>query len=119
MKVLMIIVAGIAAVLFLSTAARAAANTSISSLQKQVKQAQAEFDQVKEKAEAGMSSSDKSTWRQAEAKFENALAEGKDQKTISAQRDQLKDLESRVMKPSDRESIEDSRDNLVAAYRCV
>jgi len=116
MKMLIIILAGIAATLFLSTAARAAANTSIASLQKQVKQAHAEFDQVKEKAEAGMSSSDKSTWRQAEAKFENALAEGKDQKTISAQRDQLKDLESRVMKPSDRESIEDSRDNLVAAY---
>jgi hypothetical protein len=116
MKTFILMAAGIAASLFFSTTAPAAANTSISSLQKQVKQAQAEFDQVKEKAEVGMSSSDKSTWRQAETKFENVLAEGKDQKTISAQRDQLKELESRVMKPSDRESIEDSRDNLVQAY---
>ena len=77
-------VAGIAATLLLSTGAQAAANTSIASLQKQVKQAQAELDQVKEKAEAGISASDRATWRQAETKFENALAQGKDRKTISA-----------------------------------
>jgi len=116
MKTLIVTAVGFAALLLFSTGVQAAAKTSISALQKQVKQAQAELDQVKEKAEAGMASSDKSTWRQAEAKFESALASGKDQKTISAQRDLLKEIDSRVMKPSDRESVEDSRGNLVAAY---
>ena len=116
MKIIIVGIAGIVALLFLATAAQAAANIPISTLQKQVKQAQADLDQAKEKAELGMSPSDKSTWRQAETKFENALAEGKDQDAISNQKDALKKLESRVMKSSDRESVENSRDNLVQAY---
>jgi hypothetical protein len=116
MKTFIVMLAGLAIALLLPTVVQAAANTSISNLQKGVKHAQAKLDQVKEKGEAEMSSSDKSTWRQAETKFENALAQGKDQKTISAQMDVLKELDLGMMKPSDRQSIEDSRENLVQAY---
>lgn len=60
MKASIVIVAGIAALFFLSTATRALSDPSISALQKQVvdaqkqvDQAQADFDQAKKKAESG------------------------------------------------------------------
>jgi hypothetical protein len=123
MKTFIVIVAGIAALLFLPTAAQASSDTSVSSLQKQVAdaqkkvtQAQADLDQAKEKAESGMSSSDKSAWRPAEAKFESMVAAGKDSDKISDQRDTLRELESHAMKSSDREKVDDARSELVGAY---
>jgi len=123
MKTFIVIVTCIGASLFLSTAALASSDTSVSSLQKQVAdaqkqvdQAQAVFDQAKEKAESGMSSSDKAEWRQAEAKFDNMVAEGKDPEKISAQKETLRSIESRVMKSSDRENVDDARNELVQAH---
>jgi len=111
---------GVAVSLFLSTAARA--DTSVSSLksnvsdaQKQVDQAQSDFDQAKEKAESGMSSSGKSEWRSAEAKLERLIANSKDDDKISDQKNTVKEIESRVMKSSDRENLEDARNDLAKA----
>jgi uncharacterized protein YcaQ len=120
MKRFIVMVAGVAASLFLSAAA--SADTSVSNLkqqvadaQKQVDQAQAQFDQAKEKAESGMSSSGKAEWRQAETKLESLMANGKVPEKISTQKDAVKEIESRVMKSSDREDVEDARNDLAKA----
>jgi len=123
MKLFIVMVAGVAASLFLPMAAGASSDTSVSSLQeqvadaqKEVDHAQADLDQAKEKAESGMSSSDKAAWRPAEAKFESMVAGGKDPDKISDQRDALRELDSRAMKSPDREKVDDARDELAKAY---
>jgi len=124
MKTFIFMAAIFAALLFLATVAQAAANIPISTLQKQVKQAQAELDQAKEKAELGMSASDKAEWREVEKKFETMVAEGKDSKKISTQEKALMDLETRVITSSGsmegprsaRVNLDLAREQLVQAY---
>jgi hypothetical protein len=115
MKTCTVIVAGLAASLFFTTAARASSDVSVSSLQKQVDQAKADLDQAKEKAESGMSSSGKAEWRPAEAKFETMVAQGGNPDKISAQGDTLREIESRLMKSSDRDEVDEARNKLARA----
>jgi hypothetical protein len=112
MKACIIMTAGVVALLFLSTTGWA---SSVSDAQDRVDQAQADFDQAKSRALSSVSSSDKSAWKQAEAKYESMVAAGKDPKQISAQREVVEGIESHAMKSADQEKIDDARDQLTAA----
>ena len=108
----MVIVAGIAAALFLPTAARA---SSISDAQKKVDQAQSDFDGARESVLSVMSSSDKGRWKQAEAKYEHLVAAGKDSGQIAAQKQAVMDIEKHTLAPPECESVDRARDVLIAA----
>jgi len=101
--------------LFVATSSRASV-TTVAGAQKQVDIAQAKFDRAKENAEAGMLSSDKSSWRQAEAKFDNLISSGANPNKLSAPKAEVQEVESHAMKSSDRDSVDEARDNLVSAY---
>jgi hypothetical protein len=123
MKASLVIIASFSALLFPITIAEASSESSLSALekqvadtQKQVDQAQDDFDEAKDRAESQISSSNKTEWQQAEAKFDHMLATGADSKKISAQGEVLKELDSHMLNSSDREQIDDSRSRLVQAY---
>jgi hypothetical protein len=124
MKTFIVIVAGIAALVFFATAASASSGSSIADAQKKVDKAQADLDKAKEKAELMMASSDKSKWREAEMKFESMVADDKDSKKIAAQEQMLKDLETRIITSSQspgearaaRVNLDLARDQFVGAY---
>lgn len=122
MKIFGIVAAGISASLFLSVAARAAGELPVSSLKKQVAEAQeqvdraqADFDQAKGRGESAMSSSDKAEWKRAEAKFDSLASADREPKKISAQLEVVEGIESRGMK-SGREEVDSTRDGLVRAW---
>ena len=121
MKAFIVITAGLAALLFLTTSGWA---SSVSDAQDKVDQAQADLDKAKEKAELLLLSSDKSGWREAEMKFESMVEDDKDSKKIEAQEQMLKDLDTRVIKSSEslgearaaRSSLDLARDQFVWSY---
>jgi len=113
MKIFIIMLAGLAALL--SPALVRASDNSVPSLQKQVRQAQSNFDHAKEKAESGMTSSGKAEWERAQAKWDALLSQGADADKIASQKNMLTEIESRVMPSSDRESVDDARDVLAQA----
>jgi len=119
-----VVMFSIAATLFLSAAVCTSAGTmttssaqkQVSDAQEQVVKAKADLDAARERAEASMASSDKMEWQKAEAKFESLVASGNDLKQIAAQKELLKELDSRVVKSSDaREDVENARSRLAVA----
>jgi hypothetical protein len=106
MKTFIVMVAGAAALLFLSTAAEASGpsvsdlKSQVAAAQKQVDKAHADLDKAKENAEPMVTPSEKSEWYKAETKFENMVTGDKDSKKITAQEQMLKDLETRVITSS-------------------
>ena len=112
MKTFIVTAAGFASLLLLATTCYA---SSVSDAQDKVDQAQSDFDGAKASALSIMSSSDKTRWKQAEAKYESLVAAGKDSGEVASRKQAVMDIEKHVLAPPECESLDRARDELTAA----
>ena len=112
MKAFIVMTAGIAALLFLTSTGWA---SSVSDAQDKVDQAQANFDGAKDSVLSIMSSSDKARWKQAEAKYEHLVEDGANSGQIAKQKQAVMDIEKHALAPAECDSVDRARDELTAA----